>query len=91
VQILDGEVRKCFIGLPTGSIADIDVFYENFLRQWGDKKYYLYYITEFGSLKRKNGESVPYLTKIFNNMYNKIPTEIKSTKTSANITFFLCI
>jgi hypothetical protein len=57
------------------------------LRQWGDKKYYLYYITEFGALKRKNGESVSYFTKRFNKMYSKIPTEIKPTETSAKITF----
>jgi hypothetical protein len=87
VQSLDGEVRKWFRGLPVGSIADIDVLDETFLRQWGDKKYYLYYITEFGALKRKNSESVSYFTKIFNKMYNKIPTEIKPTETSAKITF----
>jgi hypothetical protein len=47
----------------------------------------LYYITEFGALKRKNGESVSDFTKIFNKMYSKIPDEIKPTETSAKITF----
>jgi hypothetical protein len=87
VQSLDGEVRKWFRSLPANSIPDIEVLDETFLRQWGDKKYYLYYITEFGSLKRKNGESVSNFTKIFNNMYNKIPVEIKPTETSSKITF----
>jgi hypothetical protein len=47
----------------------------------------LYYITEFGALKRKSGESVSYFTKRFNKMYTKIPDEIKPTETSAKITF----
>jgi hypothetical protein len=63
VQILYGEVIKWFISVPANSIPDIEVLNETFLRQWGDKKYYLYYITEFGSLKRKNGESMSNFTK----------------------------
>jgi hypothetical protein len=47
----------------------------------------LYYITEFGALKRKSGESVSDFTKRFNKMYTKIPDEIKPTETSAKITF----
>jgi hypothetical protein len=75
-------------GLPANSIVDIDALDEAFLKQWGDKKDYLYYITEFGALKRKNGESVSDFTKIFNKMYSKIPDEIKPTENSAKITFF---
>ena len=44
-------------------------------------------ITEFNNLKRENGESVSNFTKRFNNMYNKIPTEIKPTDTSVRITY----
>jgi predicted component of viral defense system (DUF524 family) len=47
----------------------------------------VYYITEFGALKRKNNEFVSDFTKRFNKMYNKIPAEIKPTETSAKITF----
>jgi hypothetical protein len=47
----------------------------------------LYYITEFGALKRKQGESISDFTKRFNKMYSKIPDEIKPTETSAKITF----
>jgi hypothetical protein len=47
----------------------------------------MYYITEFGSLKRKEGESIFDFSKRFNNMYNKIPAEINPTEPSAKITY----
>jgi hypothetical protein len=47
----------------------------------------MYYITEFGFLKRKEGESISDFYKRFNKMYNKIPTEIKPTEASAKITY----
>jgi hypothetical protein len=87
VQSLDGEARKWFRGLTPGSIDGIEALNDSFLGHWGDKKDFLYYITEFGSLKRKEGESVSDFSKRFNKMYNKIPTEIKPTKTSAKITY----
>jgi hypothetical protein len=87
VQRHDGEARKWFMGFPLGSIVGIESFYASFLRHWGDKKYFLYYIIEFGSLKRKEGESISEFSKRFNKMYNKIPTEIKPTKNSAKITY----
>jgi hypothetical protein len=87
VQSLDGEVRKWFRGLTPGSIAGIEALDDAFLRQWGDKKDFMYYITEFGSLKRKEGESVSDFSKRFNKMYNKIPAEIKPTEASAKITY----
>jgi hypothetical protein len=87
IQSLDGEARKWFRGLTPGSIVGIEDLDDAFLRQWGDKKYFLYYITEFGSLKRKEGESISDFSKIFNKMYNKIPTEINPTKTSTKITY----
>jgi hypothetical protein len=43
-------------------------------------------MTEFGSLKRKEGESVFDFSKRFNKMYNKILTKIKPFETSAKIT-----
>jgi hypothetical protein len=57
VQSLDGEVRKWFRGLTPGSIVGIEALDNAFLRQWGDKKDFMYYMTEFGSLKKKEGES----------------------------------
>jgi hypothetical protein len=52
IQSLDGEVRKWFRGLAPGSIAGIEALDSAFLRQWGDRKDFMYYMTEFGSLKR---------------------------------------
>jgi hypothetical protein len=57
------------------------------LRQWWDKKDFLYYIKKFGSLKRKEGEIVFEFSKRFNKMYNNIPTEIKPIETSAKIAY----
>ena len=58
-----------------------------FFRQWGDKKDFMYYMTEFGSLKRKEGEFVSDFSKRFNKMYNKILTEIKPSESSTKITY----
>jgi hypothetical protein len=87
VQSLDGEVRKWFRGLAPGSIAGIESLDSAFLRQWGDRKYFMYYMTEFRSLKKMEGESVSDFSKIFNKMYKKIPTEIKPSKASAKISY----
>jgi uncharacterized small protein (DUF1192 family) len=87
VQSLDGEVRKWFRGLPPGSIAGIEALDNIFLRQWGDRKDYIYYMTEFGSLKKQEGESVSDFSKRFNKMYNKIPAEIKPSEASAQISY----
>jgi hypothetical protein len=87
VQSLDGEVRKWFRGLTPGSIVGIEDLDDVFLRQWGDKKEFVYYITNFGSLKRKEGESNSDFSKRFKKMYNKIPAEIKPTEASIKITY----
>jgi hypothetical protein len=87
VQSLDGEVRKWFRGLAPGSIVGIEALDNVFLRQWGDRKDYIYYMTEFGSLKNVEGESVSDFSKRFNKMYNKIPTEIKPSEASAQISY----
>ena len=47
----------------------------------------MYYITEFGALKRKNGESLADFTKRFNKVYQKIPVEVKPPETTSMITF----
>jgi hypothetical protein len=87
IQILFGEARKWFMGLALESITSMKALDEAFLRHWGDKKDFLYYITEFGSLKRKEGESVFDFSKRFNKMYKKIPDEIKPTETMEKITY----
>ena len=79
VHSLDGEDRKWFRTLAPGSIDGIESLDDAFLRHWGDKKYFLYYITKFGSLKKKEREYVSDFSKRFNKMYNKIPIDIKPT------------
>jgi hypothetical protein len=87
LQSLDGEVIKWFRGLPPASIVDIEALDETFQNKWGDRRDYLYYVTEFGALNRKDGESISYFTKIFSKMYGRIPDEIKPTKMSTKITY----
>jgi hypothetical protein len=87
VQSLNGEARKWFRSFPPNSIADIVALDDSFLKHWANKKDFLYYIIEFGALRRKQGESIPDFTKRFNQMYGKIPEEIKPSETSAKITF----
>jgi hypothetical protein len=58
-----------------------------FIKKWGYRRYYLYYINEFGALKRKNGESISDFTKRFNKMYGRILDEINPTEASAKITY----
>jgi hypothetical protein len=87
VQSLDGEVRKWFRGFPPRSIAGIEALDSAFLRQWGDRKDFMYYMTELGSLKKMEEESVSNFSKRFNKMYNKIPAEIKPSEASAKISY----
>jgi ribonuclease HI len=87
IQSLDGEVRKWFRGLAPGSIAGIEALDNAFLRQWGDRKDFMYYMTEFGSLKKMEGESISDFSKRFNKMYNKIPAKIKPSEASAKISY----
>ena len=84
---MDGEARKWFRSLPIGSIARIEALDEIFLKQWGDRKDYLYYIAEFGSLKRKEGETLTNFTKRFNKVFQKIAAEVKPPETIAIITY----
>jgi hypothetical protein len=88
VQSLDGEARKWFRSFPPNSIVDIVALDDAFIKHWEDKKDFLYYITEFGALKRKQGESILDFTKRFNQMYGKIPDDIKPSETSTKITFY---
>jgi hypothetical protein len=54
--------------LPPRSIDEIATLDDSLLRHWGNKKYLLYYITEFGALKREEGEFVSDFSKRFNKM-----------------------
>jgi hypothetical protein len=87
VQSLDDHARKWFKELSTGSIADIEKLDGIFLKHWGDRRDFLYYITEFGNARKEIGESSSDFTKRFNRIYSTIPTEIKPSDTSAKITY----
>jgi hypothetical protein len=87
IQSLDGDSRNWFKDLPPRSIDEIDTLDESFLRHWGHKKYFLYYITKFWELKREEGESVSDFSKRINKMYKKILNEIKTIETSTKITY----
>jgi hypothetical protein len=87
VQILDGHAKKWFKKLSVGSIAGIEQLDETFLKHWGDRRDFVYYITEFGNLRKQSRESVSDFTKRFNHIYGKIPTEIKPSDASTKITY----
>jgi hypothetical protein len=70
VQSIDGKVRKWFHCLNPVSIISIEALDKDFLKECGDRKNYMYYIIEFGALRRKNDESILGFTKMFNKMYN---------------------
>ena len=73
IQSLFGEARKWFRGLAPKSINGIEALDEAFLRHWGHKNDFLYYITEFGSLKRKEEESVSNFSKYSTKCTKKFP------------------
>ena len=57
------------------------------MKHWGDRKDYVYYLTKFGTLKKKADGSLADFTKRFNKIYQKIPEEIKPTNTTNMINF----
>jgi hypothetical protein len=87
VQTFEGQVRAWFWSLPPGSILSYDALEDSFLRQWGERKDHLYYLTEFGSLKKKNSETVMEFIQRFNKLYNKIPIEVKPSQPTTKVTF----
>jgi hypothetical protein len=87
VQTFEGQVRTWFRSLPAGSILSYDALEDAFLRQWGERKDHLYYLTEFGSLKKKNSETVIEFIQRFNKLYNKILAEVKPSQPATKVTF----
>jgi len=53
----------------------------------GGKRDRLYYLIEFGALKKRNRESILDFTKRFSNIYNKIPTTIKPSHPIIEVTY----
>ena len=87
VQTLGGYVRKWFIELLVASIdswPSLEVF---FMRQLGEKRDSLYYLNEFGSLKKRANETVNDFNKRFNKLYNKVPTDINPSQPTTKVTY----
>jgi hypothetical protein len=53
----------------------------------GRKKDHLYYLTEFGALRKKSSETVYEFIQRFNKLYSNIPTEVKPSHLVAKVTF----
>jgi len=87
VQTFEGHVRTWFRSLPTRSILSYDALEDAILRQWGERKDHLYYLTEFESLKKKNSKTVMEFIQRFNKLYNKILAEVKPSQLVAKVTF----
>jgi hypothetical protein len=80
-------VRTWFRSLPAGSLRSYEELESAFIRQWGERKDHLYYLTEFGALKKKNSELVLEFTQRFNKLYSKIPAEVKPSQPATKVTF----
>jgi hypothetical protein len=87
VQTFEWWVRIWFRGLAVGSLRSYDEIKSSFIRQWGERKDHVYYLTKFRALRKKNFESVLEFTQRFNKLYNKIPIEVKPSQPIAKVTF----
>jgi hypothetical protein len=90
-QTFEGQVRTWFRSLPAGSILSYDALEDSFLRKWGERKDHLYYLTEFGYLKKKSSETIMEFIQIFNKLYNTIPFKVKPSQLAAKVTFMLIL
>jgi hypothetical protein len=53
----------------------------------GREKRHLYYLTEFGSLKKKKMKLFVDFNRRFNKLYNKIPIDIKPSQPTTKVTY----
>jgi hypothetical protein len=86
-KILIGDVKKWFKALPAASIADIASFHHYFLSRWEAKKNPLQILSQYENIIRNQGETVQDYYTRFNNIYNEIPADIKSSEGLALIKF----
>jgi hypothetical protein len=80
IWIMEGDIRKWFRGLPSTSIGTWKSIKLAFMRQWGEKRDRIYYLTEFGSSNKKANENVVDFIRRFNNIYNNIPIDMKPSQ-----------
>jgi hypothetical protein len=53
----------------------------------GVQKDYRYYLTEFNTLRRNNGETVPEFTNRFCKLYHRIPKIVKPSEPAAMVAY----
>jgi hypothetical protein len=87
VQNFEGQVRTWFIGLLVGSMPSYNDLETSFIRQWGEKKDHLYYLTKFRALRNKTSKSVLDFIQRFNNLYHTILIEVKPSQPTTKFTF----
>jgi hypothetical protein len=87
VQTFEGKVINWFRGLLVDSIPSYNDLETSLLRQWGEKKTHMYYLTEFGSLRKKTSETILEFIEIFNKLYHKIPAKVKPSQPATKVTF----
>ena len=85
VQSLEGEPRKSFRNLASGSINTWEALESWFYIAWGEKKDYQYYLSEFAALKKTDTENVESFSKRFNKAYSKVPVNIKPLEAAAMV------
>jgi hypothetical protein len=77
VHNFEGHVRTWFRGLHVNSIPSYIDLETSFLIKWGYKMDHLYYLNEFGSLRKKNSETISEYIQSLNKIYRKIPSKVK--------------
>jgi hypothetical protein len=84
---LEGDVRKWFGEIPMASISTWKPLESTFMRKWGEKRYNIYYIPQFFSLKKRANEVVVEFNRRFNKIYKKIPRDIKPSQLVEKVTY----
>jgi hypothetical protein len=85
VQNLEGDFIKWFRELLAASIGTWKTLESTFMRHWGEKIKNLYYLTEFGSLKKRTNEAVFEFNIRFNRLYNRIHRDIKPSQPTTKV------
>jgi hypothetical protein len=87
VKTFEGRIRTWFRGLLVDSIPAYNDLETSFLRQWGEKKDNLYYLTKLRALRKKTSESLLEFIQIFNQLYHKISIKVKPSQSATKFTF----
>jgi hypothetical protein len=80
-------VRTWFRALAIGSLRSYEELEFFFIKQHGERRDHVYYLTEFRALRKKNTESVLEVMQRFNKLYNKILVEVKPFQPTTKVTF----